>query len=228
MKPRILLADDHSLILKGIKGLVETHYEVVELVDNGKAAVEAALRHKPDVVILDITMPILNGIDAMREVKRQLPQTKVIILTMHSSPIYLRKALEAGASGYVLKSGAAEELLEAIAKVLKGGVYVTPAFQGFTPQSLALWRAKPGKSAIELTSRQRQILQLVAEGRQNKEIAHILKVSVKTVEFHRSRIMAKAGAHSVAELTKLAIQEGLIDAAFDHQSTQVEPSVPEN
>jgi len=199
---------------------VESHYEVVGLVDNGQQAVETALRHKPDVLILDISMPILNGIDAMRAVKRELPQTKVIILTMHSSPIYLRKALEAGASGYVLKSGAAEELLDAIAKVLKGGVYVTPAFQGVTLQSVALGRSKPGRSPIELTSRQRQILQLVAEGRQNKEIAHILQVSVKTVEFHRSRIMAKTGAHSVAELTKLAIQEGLVDAATEPFSAQ--------
>lgn len=213
MKPRILLGDDHSLILKGIKGLVETQYEVAGLADNGRDVVEAALRLKPDVIVLDISMPILNGIDAAREVKRALPGTKIVVLTMHASPIYLRKALEAGASGYVLKSGAAEELLEAITEALKGRVYITPAFHRGAIQDAELWRSKPGKSSIDLTSRQRQILQLVAEGRQNKEIAHLLNVSVKTVEFHRARIMAKAGVHSVAELTKLAIREGLIDFA---------------
>ncbi len=211
-QPRVLLADDHSLILKGIKGLLETQYEIVGLVDNGMALVDAALRLEPDVVVLDISMPILNGIDAMREIKRKLPKTKVIILTMHSSPIYLRKAIEAGAVGYVLKSGAAEELLIAMAKAMKGEVYITPAFKDQTQESVAHWRTKPGRSPIELTSRQRQILQLIAEGRANKEIAHILGVSVKTIEFHRGRLMAKVGANSVAQLTKVAIQEGLIDA----------------
>jgi len=213
-RPRILLADDHSLILEGIKGLLESEYEIVGLVDNGKALVDAALRLKPDIVVLDISMPILNGIDAMREMKRELPQAKAIILTMHSSPIYLRRALEAGASGYVLKSGAAEELLTAVAKILKGETYITPAFNVGALERLAS-SCGQGRSTIELTSRQRQILQLVAEGRQNKEIAQILQVSVKTVEFHRSRLMAKVGARSIAELTRIAIQEGLVAATSD-------------
>jgi len=212
MKPRILLGDDHSLILEGIKGLVETRYEVAGAADNGRALVEAAVELTPDVIVLDISMPILNGIDATREVKRMLPSAKVVILTMHSNPIYLRKALEAGASGYVLKSGAAEELLTAIAQVLKGGTYVSPSFDRWTLENVELWRQKPGRSFIDLTSRQRQILQLVAEGRANKEIAHILGVSVKTIEFHRSRLMAKVGVRSIAELTTFAIREGLIDA----------------
>ena len=125
---RILLGDDHALILNGIKGLVESHYEVVGSEENGKALIEAALRLKPDLVVLDVSMPILNGIDAAREIKKALPSTKLVFLSMHSNAIYLRKALEAGASGYVLKSGAAEELLTGIEEARKGNVYVTPNF----------------------------------------------------------------------------------------------------
>jgi len=228
MKPRILLGDDHSLILEGIKGLVETRYEVAGVADNGRALSDAALRLKPDVVVLDISMPILNGIDATREVTHALPSTKVVVLTMHSNAIYLRKALEAGASGYVLKSGAAEELLTAIAQVLKGGTYVSPSFDRRTLEFVELWRQSPGRGLIELTSRQRQILQLVAEGRANKEIAHILSVSVKTVEFHRSRLMTKLGVRSVAELTTFAIREGLIDADATGAAVQTQPFNGEN
>lgn len=214
MKPlRILLGDDHSLILKGIKGLLENHYDVVGLAENGKVLVEAALRLEPDLVVLDVGMPILNGIDAARQIKKVLPFTRLIFLSMHANPIYLRKALGAGASGYVLKSGAAEELLTAIEKVCKGDVYVTPHFGQAVIESVGDPGGKSSRLVIELTDRQRQILQLVAEGRQNKEIAEIMHISVKTVEFHRSRLLAKIGAHSVAELTKFAIQEGLIDLA---------------
>lgn len=214
MKPlRILLADDHSLILKGIKGLLENHYEVAGLSEDGKSLVEAAMRLEPDLVVLDIGMPILNGIDAARRIKKALPATKLIFLSMHANAIYLRKALEAGASGYVLKSGAAEELLTAIEEVRKGRVYVTPNFGHNVIESVRNTGETPSRLVIELTDRQRQILQLVAEGRQNKEIAEIVHVSVKTVEFHRGRLLAKLGARSVAELTKFAIQEGLIDPA---------------
>ena len=212
-KPRILLGDDHSVVVKGIIGLLEPDYEIVGTAENGKALVDAAVRLRPDLVVLDISMPILNGIDAAREIKRVLPSTKLVFLSMHSSAVYLRKALEAGASGYVLKSGAAEELREAIAAARQGRIYVTPQFD---PELMA--RVQSGavpRSPVELTDRQKQILQLVAEGRQSKEIAGILHVSVKTVEFHRSRLMAKLGARSIAELTRCAIQEGLIAAPGD-------------
>ena len=208
-RPRVLLADDHSLILKGITGLLDQRYEVVGTAENGKALVDAAMSLKPDLVVLDITMPILNGIDATREIKRLLPSAKVIVLTMHSNAIYLRKALEAGASGYVLKAGAAEELLTAMETALQRGVYVTPRFGRSVLDGVTANRLRPSRSPVELTDRQRQILQLIAEGKQNKEIAGILQISVKTAEFHRSRIMAKVGAQSVAELTVFAIQEGV-------------------
>jgi len=213
-KPRILLADDHSVVVKGITGLLERDYEVLGTAENGRALVEAALRLRPDLVILDISMPILNGIDAAREIKKLLPSARLVFLSMHSSAVYLRKALEAGASGYVLKSGAAEELLDAIEAARLGKVYVTPAFG---PETIDRVRESEGstRSSIELTDRQKQILQLVAEGRQSKEIAGLLHVSVKTVEFHRGRLMAKLGAHSIADLTRFAIQEGLIGSPGD-------------
>jgi DNA-binding NarL/FixJ family response regulator len=210
---RILLGDDHSLVLKGITGLLEGHYDVVGAAEDGKALVEAALRLKPDVVVLDVSMPILNGIDAARAIRKDLPSTKLVFLSMHPNAVYLRKALEAGASGYVLKSGAAEELLTAIEEARKGNIYVSPNFGQNVIEGI---RGSVGKrSPLELTDRQRQILQLIAEGRHNKEIAEILHVSVKTVEFHRGRLMTKLGARNVAELTRFAIQEGLIDSAGD-------------
>ena len=212
-KPRILLGDDHSVVVKGIIGLLECSYDVVGTAENGKALVDAAVRLRPDVVVLDISMPILNGIDAGREIKKVLPSAKLVFLSMHSSAVYLRKALEAGASGYVLKSGAAEELLAAIEAAREGRIYVTPQFDSEVVDRVRLGNSP--RSPIELTDRQKQILQLVAEGRQSKEIAGILHVSVKTVEFHRSRLMAKLGAHSIAELTRFAIQEGLIGAPGD-------------
>jgi len=206
----ILLADDHSLVLAGIRRLLESTYDVVGAVDNGKSLVEEALRLKPDLVVLDISMPILNGIDAGREIKRLLPETKLVFISMHSTAIYVRKAIEAGACAYVLKSGAAEELLKAIEVIRQGGTYFSPGF-GF--DVIESFRPGPRESArhiVELTPRQRQILQLIAEGKQNKEIACLISVSVKTVEFHRSRLMTILGVHSVAELTRFAIQDGLI------------------
>ena len=211
MKPaRILLGDDHSLIVDGIRGLLATRYDVVGAANNGKDLIAAALRLVPDLVVLDISMPILNGIDAAREIKRALPDTRLVFLSMHSNAIYLRKALEAGASAYVLKSGASEELLKAIEVVNSGELYISP---GFSREVIDTMRNQPRRSTrvlIDLTLRQRQILQLIAEGRQNKEIAEVLHVSVKTVEFHRARLMTKLGVHTVAEITRFAIEEGLV------------------
>jgi DNA-binding NarL/FixJ family response regulator len=203
---RILLGDDHSLILDGIRGILAEHYQVVGSVDNGRALVDAAVDLKPDLVVFDINMPILNGIDAAIEIRKALRGTKLVCLSMHANAIYLSKALEAGASAYVLKSGASEELLEAIAVVLNGGTWVSP---GFSQSVLDSLRSSPLGSTVRLTKRQRQILQLIAEGRANKEIAFLLGVSIRTVEFHRYQLMARLGLHTVADLTRFAIQEGL-------------------
>ena len=210
-RARILLGDDHSLIVQGIRGLLVSHYEVVGTADNGKALLEAALRLAPDIVILDISMPIMNAIDAAREIKKALPSSKLVFLSMHSNAIYLRKAFEAGASGYVLKSGAIEELLTAIETARKNGSYVSSGFGQDVIDSIRNWGEKPTRAVIELTTRQRQILQLISEGKQNREIAELLDISVKTVEFHRSHLMTKLGLRTVAELTRFAIQEGIVD-----------------
>jgi len=210
MRPRILLADDHSFILAGIRSLLESHYDLVGQVSDGRSLVEAALRLRPDLTILDVTMPLLNGLDAARQIKKEWPKAKLLFLTMHASPVYLREAVEAGGMGYVLKSSATEELRTAIQKVLRGQIYLAPSFDREVLESVQDSLRKPGRSSTQLTERQREVLQLIAEGRGNKEIATILKVSVKTVEFHRGRIMNKLGVHSMAELVRWAVRAGLV------------------
>jgi DNA-binding NarL/FixJ family response regulator len=209
-QPRILLADDHSFILAGIRSLLEAHYDLVGEVTDGRSLVEAALRLRPDLTILDVTMPLLNGIDAARQIKKEWPNARLLFLTMHASTVYLREAIEAGGLGYVLKSSATEELRTAIQKVLKGQAYLAPSFDREVLETVQASIRKPGRSSVQLTGRQREVLQLIAEGRVNKEIATILNISVKTVEFHRGRIMGKLGVHSVAELIRWAVQAGLV------------------
>ena len=208
---RLLLGDDHPLILNGIRTLLSPRYEIVGTAQDGRAIVEAAERLRPDIVVLDVSMPVLNGIDAARQIRQAQPDVIVVFLTMHASPMYLRRALDTGAVGYVLKTGAAEELLTALDHARRGRIYISPEFGSDVIESVRASAGKVTRSATVLTDRQRQILQLVAEGRQNKEMAEVLGVSVKTVEFHRGRLMAKLNARSVAELTRYAVQEGLID-----------------
>jgi DNA-binding NarL/FixJ family response regulator len=210
-KPRVLMADDHSLILAGLRKLVEGECEVVGTVEDGRALVEAAQKLRPDLILLDISMPLLNGLEATRQLTKLVPESKVIILTMHASPTYATEAFQAGASGYLLKRSAASELNQAIQSVLQGRQYLTPLITKdvldsvFKPSTGE--RGTPASTA--LTPRQREVLQLVAEGRGTKEIATILSVSVKTVEFHRSRIMQQLGIHTTADLTKYAITHGI-------------------
>jgi DNA-binding NarL/FixJ family response regulator len=210
MKARILLGDDHALILDGLRTALQTQYEIAGLAKDGRALVQAAEKLKPDLVIVDISMPLLNGFEAAKQIKKSLPHTRVIFLSQHLNPAYLKQALRLGASGYVLKAGATEELQQAIEAVLRGKTYITPAFG--EDVIARLWN-RDGELSEEtegLTERQREILQLIVEGRGNKEIADILHLSVKTIEFHRARIMVKLGVKTVAELTKVALQQGLI------------------
>jgi len=210
-KPRVLMADDHSMILAGLRKLVEGECEVVGTVEDGRALVEAAQKLRPDLILLDISMPLLNGLEATRQLTKLVPESKVIILTMHASPTYATEAFQAGASGYLLKRSAASELNQAIQSVLQGRQYLTPLITKdvldsvFKPSTGE--RGTPASTA--LTPRQREVLQLVAEGRGTKEIATILSVSVKTVEFHRSRIMQQLDIHTTADLTKYAITHGI-------------------
>ncbi len=211
-KPRVLMADDHSLILAGLRKLVDGECDVVGTVEDGRALVEAAQKLRPDLILLDISMPLLNGLEAARQLRTLVPESKLIFLTMHASPTYATEAFQAGACGYLLKRSAASELSLAIKSVLQGQHYLTPSLTKDVLDSvLKPSTGERGKKAASaaLTARQREVLQLVAEGRGTKEIATILNVSVKTVEFHKSRIMQQLDIHTTADLTKYAITHGI-------------------
>lgn len=209
-RTRIILGDDHSLVLEGIRRLLDSKYDVVASAENGKLLVSEALRLKPEIIVLDITMPILNGIDAAKEIHKALPETKFVFVSMHANAVYVRKAMEAGASGYVLKSGASDELLQAMEVARKGGTFLSPGLGHDVIEDINVRPRDSSHHVLDLTGRQRQILQLIAEGKQNKEVAAILHVSVRTVEFHRSRLMSRLGARTAAELSRFALNEGLI------------------
>jgi len=213
-KPRILIADDHSIVLAGLCKLVEAdgEGEVVGTAEDGRALVEEAQKLRPDIILLDISMPLLNGLDAARQIRKLVPECKLIMLTMHATPTYAAEAFKAGVSGYLIKRSAASELKHAIQAVLRGQHYMTPLITKdvldsalHPPEGNA--RKRPPST---LTPRQREVLQLVAEGKGTKDIASLLKISVKTVEFHKFRIMDELDLHSTAELTKYAIAEGLV------------------
>ena len=204
---RVLMADDHTLVLEGIRRLLDGKVDLVGAVGDGRALIKAVEQLRPDVVLLDISMPLLNGIDAARQIKKIAPETKLIFLTMHADRDYVLEALRAGASGYLLKWSAEGELIEAIDSVLRGNRYLTRALPHELSQSLSKNSILTGaKGSGELSVREREVLQLVVEGRPAKEIAEILNLSVKTVEFHKYRMMKKLGLHSTAELTKYALQ----------------------
>jgi len=204
-RPRILLADDHTLVVEGFRRLLEAEFDVVGVVEDGRTLLTAAARLRPDVILLDISMPLLNGIDAARQLRKTQPEAKIIFVTMHADPAYVAEALREGAAGYVLKRSAATELVTAIRQALRGRTYVTPLVRGQGWQ-----RPRSRRRSTELTPRQREVLQLVAEGRAAKQIAAILRISVKTVEFHKSRIGAQLGVHTTAELTRYALEHGIV------------------
>ncbi len=207
-RARILLADDHALTLTGMRAVLEPHYEIVGMVSDGRALVDAAIRLHPQVIVMDIAMPLLNGIDAAAQIKKHLPKVKLLFVTMHDSPAYLMSALQAGASGYVLKSAASEELLGAIDSALNGGIYLSSRL---SKESLEHFRdSSRAATALHLSPRERETLQLVAEGRTEKEIAFLLNISIKTVGFHRENLKRKLGLRGTAELTRYAVEQGLI------------------
>ena len=207
-RTRVLLADDHKIILNGLRSLLESEFELVGNVEDGRALVSAAEKLHPDVIVVDISMPLLNGIEAVRQIKKVDPQVKVIFLTMHPDVTYAIRAFEAGASGYVLKHSASSELLTAIHEAIKGRTYVTPMIAGELVQAFKKGALQSDKSQ-QLTERQREILQLLAEGYSAKEIAEILNISSRTVEFHKYSLMSKLNLKTGSALVQYAIKHGI-------------------
>ena len=213
MNIRLLLADDHRLMRQGLKALIleESGMEVVGEAENGKDVVALAAKLRPHIVIMDVAMPDLNGIEATRQIVSANPQTKVIALSGHDTTQFVREMLSAGASAYLLKKRAYEELMQAIREVMKGRKFLSPdVAQGVVDAYVQLSSSSNEKPAfVVLTDREREVLQRLAEGHATKETADALSVSVKTVETHRRNIMEKLNLHSVAELTKYAVREGI-------------------
>ena len=209
-RPRVLLADDHVLVIDGLRRILEPECEVVGAVEDGRSLLKEAERLKPDIVLLDISIPLLNGVEAARRLKKMLPDAKLIFVTMHADATYVTGALRAGASGYVLKRCASMELVSAIREVLKGHTYVTSLLRKDVLESVP--GSSVGEISGDLTERQREVVQLVAEGHTVKQIASILNISRKTVAFHKSNVMRRLGIRSTAELTMYALEHGIVGA----------------
>lgn len=213
-KIKVLLADDHTILREGIRSLLENEpdIEVIAEAEDGHQAVKIATQQKPDVILMDIAMPRLNGLEATSQIKKINPDAKILILTMHDSEEYIRKALASGAMGYILKDAASRELLNAIRAVYRGEAVLSPAITRLVIEDYLRW----GDLKIEepddnLSEREREILQLIAEGNTNKQIADILCISIKTVQAHRSSLMNKLDLHDRGELIKYAIQKKIIE-----------------
>src|ERR1043165_7334706 len=207
MKPQAIVADDHRLVADGIVKILEKEYRIVATPTDGRSFIEAVQKLRPHLALVDISLPLLNGLDACRKLK-------VVILTMHTEPYFVNEAFRVGVEGYVIKSSLADELVFATKEVLRGYTYISPVV---APCLLLDSSPEPPRQAtatqtVTLTQRQREVLQMVAEGKSNKEVAAMMKVTVKTIEFHKSRILKELGAHSTAELTKHAITLGLVTA----------------
>lgn len=214
MLKRVLLADDHVLMLEGLTCLLANDFEVVGTVSDGRAVLSEAERLRPDVVTLDIGMPALNGIEATRRLTKMLPAIRVVIVTQQLDPAYLHAAFSAGAKAYVAKQSAGRELIQAIRTALRDSYYVTPLAGQEAAQMLAFdpKRNPAGMFGGQLTPRQREVLQLVAEGKTTKQISVVLHISPKTVEFHRNSLMQELGIRSTAELTRYALTRGIVTA----------------
>lgn len=207
-KPRILLADDHTFVLEGYRRILEEHYELVGTTGDGRALLAAAKTAQPDIVVLDISMPLLNGIDAAAQLKKICPTVKIIIVTMHADTEYVRSAFEAGASAYVLKGSAVDELELAIRAVLGGHSYITPLI---TKELVDVYLSTTSEKPKGLTPRQREVLQFLAEGRTAKEIANLLHITSRTVEFHKGQILDTLKLKTTADLIKYALTHGIVN-----------------
>jgi DNA-binding NarL/FixJ family response regulator len=213
-KVRILLADDHTILRDGIRALLEDEPDMVVIgeAEDGRTAVKLACQLKPDVVLMDIAMPLLNGLEATRQIKRECPQVNVLILTMHENEEYIRQVLASGAMGYILKDAAARELLAAIHAVQRGEAVLSPAITRLVIENYLRWGdLQKEDNPHGLSPREREVLQLIAEGYSTRQIAEILCISIKTVQAHRNNLMSKLDLHDRADLIKYAIQRKIID-----------------
>ncbi len=208
-RPRVLLADDHRVLSEGLKSLLQPYFDVVGIVSDGRELVAASTGLDPDVVVLDISMPSLNGIDAARQLRSASLRAKFVFLTMHREVVYATRALEAGASGFVLKHSAASELVTAIQEALKGRTYITPQIASELVDAYRRCAPASVDGCGALTPRQKEVLQLVTDGRSAKEIAAILCISRRTAEFHKARLMETLGLHNTVELIQYAIRTGI-------------------
>ena len=211
-RPRILIADDHTLVADLCRQLLETEFEVVGTVNNGRALVRAAAELKPDVIVVDVAMPILNGLDAGQQVKETCPAVKLVFLTMNSDIELAAEAFRRGASGYLLKTCAASEMVTAVHEVLRGRSYMSKTLRREDVNYLRRTEAKLVEEDERLTERQREVLQLLAEGKVMKEIADILNMTTRTVAFHKYRMMEALGAKSNAELVRYAVRHHIVAA----------------
>jgi DNA-binding NarL/FixJ family response regulator len=206
-KPTVILADDHTLVLEGFRRLLETHCELLATVGDGQRLLQAVAQHRPDIVILDISMPVMNGIEAARTLKAKFPSMKLVFVTMHADPAYIRAAFQAGASGYILKQSLSDELTQALHTVLRGQTYVTPLIAKDVVDGVLSSDQQP---LIELTARQQEVLQLIVDGLSAKDIAAKLSISHRTVEFHKAQLMQQLDLHSTVELIKFSLTNGLV------------------
>jgi DNA-binding NarL/FixJ family response regulator len=207
---RVLLADDHRMVTEGLKSLLADEFDLLGVVEDGRAMVDAAKALKPDVIVADITMPHLNGIEALEEIERFDPNVRVIFLTMHRDVAYARRALEAGAAGFVLKHSAAEELVLAVRAAMLGRTFITPTLAGEVLHALKRSPLDAPDPVATLTLRQREILRLLVDGLTAKQIASQLDISPRTVEFHKYRMVESLGLKGSAELIHFAIQHGIV------------------
>jgi DNA-binding NarL/FixJ family response regulator len=211
MKPAtVLLADDHSIVIEGLRRVLEPAFTVVGAVDNGRALVAATRRLEPDVVIADVSMPVLNGIEAARQIRQTNDHVKIVFFTMHSDVVYASEALDAGGSAYVLKSSAGAEIVTAIHEALGGRTYVTSALDPRSVETQIQRNRSSRRGLDHLPLRQREVLQMAAEGHSTKQIADTLGISPRTVEFHRYRAMKSLGLHTIAEVVQYAIRHSLL------------------
>lgn len=206
---RVVLADDHILVRQSLRSLLEREgFQVVGEASDGQDALRQVESLRPDIAVMDITMPILNGLEAARELGRRSPKTNTILLTQHGEDQYVAEALAAGVRGYVLKSQVASDLLQAIQQVSRGQVYLSP---GVSRAVMDAYRSKSERSGDPLSARERQVLQLIAEGKSTKDVASLLGISVKTAESHRTRLMQKLDIHETASLVRYAVRRGIVE-----------------